>query len=147
MAPYLVAMAVLGPLCSVVLLALANGVQGSVTLTLTQSRAQSDDAAVLTGPRMHAVEFRRHVFHPPDTYSKPRTTPQKTTTDLRSGIRSGYRTCAVGGSVGRLLGEHAVLIQRRRLHDEYVAEGVLHDASRHRSQQLPLARAQPTVAD
>src|SRR5437773_1682687 len=64
-----------------------------------------------------------------------------------SRVRSCGGSGPVGGSLRRLLAEHAVLVQRRRLHDEYVAHGVLHDMAGNRSQALPLARAQPTVAD
>lgn len=53
---------------------------------------------------------------------------------------------ALGGRLGRHLGEHAVLIQGRRLHDEHVVQGVLHDVTWHRSHELPLARAQSAVA-
>ena len=47
----------------------------------------------------------------------------------------------------QLLTEHAVLVQRGGLHDEYVALGVLRDVAGNRSEALPLARAQPAVAD
>src|SRR5205823_13042203 len=56
------------------------------------------------------------------------------------------RLTLVIGSVGRRV-EDAVLVERRRLHDEYVADGVLHDVTWNRSQRLALARAQTTVAD
>src|SRR6266700_1902546 len=56
-------------------------------------------------------------------------------------------TGLVGGRLHQLLAEHAVLVQRGRLHDEYVAQGVLHDVAGDRSEALPLARAQPAVAD
>src|SRR6185503_3699696 len=41
----------------------------------------------------------------------------------------------------------ALLVQRRCLHDEHIAEGVLHHLVRNGPQSLPLARAKATVAD
>src|SRR6476659_8891673 len=44
-----------------------------------------------------------------------------------------------------MFAEDSFLVERRGLHDEDVADGVLDDLTRYRSQALPFARAEPTV--
>lgn len=53
-------------------------------------------------------------------------------------------TGLVGSNCGLLLGEHPVLVQRRRLHDEYVADRVLHDVTGDRSSCPSLGRLRGT---